>query len=81
MISSAELQQAIAMIENNEWDAAHEIAQMHTDPIANWLHAILHKMEGDVVNSRYWYAKTNSIQYEQYSELSDELSALWELSL
>jgi hypothetical protein len=76
MISSDELQQAIALIQRNDWHAAHEIAQSHSDPIANWLHAILHKMEGDVGNSHYWYARTHGVQYEDYADLTQELTAI-----
>lgn len=75
-ISVAELQQAIALIQSNDWHAAHEIAQSHSDPIANWLHAILHKIEGDLSNSHYWYAKTKDIHFAQYPELAEELWAI-----
>ena len=76
MITQAELALAIHCIQADDWDAAHEIAQIHSDPTANWLHAILHKIEGDVGNSHYWYAKTNGIRYEQYAVLADELLAI-----
>ena len=38
-----------------EWDAAHEIAQ--DDPTADgaWVHAWLHRIEGDLGNAGYWY--------------------------
>jgi hypothetical protein len=38
-----------------EWDAAHDIAQ--EDPSANgsWVHAWLHRIEGDLGNAGYWY--------------------------
>lgn len=39
------------------WHGAHNIAQDYNDVTANWLHAVLHKMEGDAGNSRYWYTK------------------------
>ncbi len=41
-----------------DWDASHDIAQeMHTE-IGSWLHAYLHRKEGDDFNARYWYTKT-----------------------
>lgn len=42
-----------------DWQDAHRIVQLdETDPLACWIHAILHKIEGDAWNSRYWYART-----------------------
>ena len=28
----------------------------------NWIHAVLHKMEGDVGNSKYWYARAEELE-------------------
>lgn len=51
-----------------QWDEAHAMAQRHEgDAIADWLHAVLHKIEGDAANSRYWYRRT-SHAYEDYGE-------------
>jgi hypothetical protein len=60
----------------NDWDGAHKIAQDYSDPMANWIHAVLHKIEGDVWNSKYWYARTAGKQYEDYTEAKDELLAI-----
>ena len=41
-----------------DWQRAHIIVQDHEeDPIANWIHAIVHRMEGDLENARYWYGR------------------------
>ena len=49
---------AIDLAMGGEWDAAHDIVQRHEgDEIAAWVHAVLHKIEGDVSNSRYWYRR------------------------
>ncbi len=38
------------------WDEAHELVQRHEcDALAAWIHAVLHKMEGDDSNARHWY--------------------------
>lgn len=76
MITQAELEAAVSAAKAGAWDHAHEIAQSHSDPIANWLHAILHKIEGDEWNSKYWYARTHGIGYHDYPELSDEFAAI-----
>lgn len=56
-----------------DWDGAHNIAQDYSDSTANWIHAVLHKIEGDSSNSNYWYAKTKGKKYEDFSEANTEL--------
>jgi hypothetical protein len=58
-----------------DWTKAHEIVQELNDPLANWIHAILHKMEGDAGNSRYWYSRAGNRQYEDYEDPLAELEA------
>jgi hypothetical protein len=51
-----ELFAAIGFLEKGNWQAAHEIVQQDEDsPLACWAHGIVHLMEGDVSNARYWY--------------------------
>ena len=39
-----------------DWQGAHVIVQDHeADPHAAWIHAVVHRMEGDLDNARYWY--------------------------
>lgn len=40
-----------------EWDRAHEVAQAARSRDADWVHAYLHRVEGDLDNARYWYAR------------------------
>jgi len=41
-----------------DWQAAHLVAQDHDgEPLANWLHAVVHRMEGDLGNASYWYGR------------------------
>ena len=40
-----------------DWDAAHELAQAHDDVEAAWVHAWLHRIEGDLGNADYWYRR------------------------
>ena len=43
----------------NQWEKAHQtIADMH-DQTAAWVHAYLHRKEGDTGNARYWYEHAN----------------------
>ncbi|WP_026195871.1 hypothetical protein [Verrucomicrobium sp. 3C] len=40
-----------------EWDRAHRIVQAEEDSPSAWVHAYLHRREGDLSNARYWYAR------------------------
>lgn len=41
----------------NNWDKAHDIAQEIHDNNGSWIHAYLHRKEGDRANAGYWYSK------------------------
>jgi hypothetical protein len=76
MAGSDELKRGVELALNGDWEAAHAIAQQsESDPDFCWLHACLHKIEGDPNNSRYWYAKAGR-RFEDFSETGDELRAL-----
>jgi len=48
------VRQAIA----GDWQAAHLVVQEHDgEPLANWIHAVVHRMEGDTGNASYWYRR------------------------
>ena len=78
MTSKAELILAVKAAQAGDWEAAHHIAQACHDMEAKWLHAVLHKIEGDVSNSHYWYAKTSGKRYEDFSDPQQELIAIAE---
>lgn len=53
-----DLLRAVELALAGEWDAAHDLVQQHEDnSTASWIHAVLHKIEGDEANSRYWYRR------------------------
>ena len=57
-LRSAELRKAAAHLRKGEWQAAHEIVQEDEDSrLFCWAHGIVHLMEGDLPNARYWYRK------------------------
>lgn len=41
----------------DEWDAAHRIAQDDGSANGAWVHAYLHRVEGDESNAGYWYRR------------------------
>jgi hypothetical protein len=40
-----------------EWDMAHTQIQDTEDNNASWIHAYLHRKEGDIANADYWYRR------------------------
>jgi len=76
MADRKELIRAVDLALAGEWDAAHRIVQAYEDDSdACWIHAVLHKIEGDASNSRYWYRRTPHA-YEAYADPKQELQAI-----
>jgi hypothetical protein len=58
----AELAPALAGLwwdAKNEWKRAHESAQQDESPEGSWVHAYLHRKEGDSTNAGYWYRRAD----------------------
>jgi hypothetical protein len=52
------LLEAVELALAGDWPAAHAIVQAHDeDALAAWIHAVVHRMEGDLANARYWYRR------------------------
>lgn len=49
--------QALWWAERGQWDRAHEHAQADDGRDAAWVHAHLHRVEGDAENAAYWYGQ------------------------
>ncbi len=50
--------QALWWAAKGEWDSAHKVCQNHEDSDdVNWVHAYLHRKEGDAGNAAYWYRR------------------------
>jgi hypothetical protein len=61
-----------------DWTKAHESAQQDEGPEGAWVHAYLHRKEGDTSNAAYWYrraAKTPSRKSldDEWSEVAAAL--------
>jgi hypothetical protein len=54
------------------WDMAHKIAQDVETVDAAWVHAYLHRVEGDLGNAGYWYRQAGK------PVAKDSLEAEWE---
>ena len=45
----------------DNWEQAHESAQQDEGPAGSWVHAYLHRKEGDSSNASHWYTRANKI--------------------
>ena len=44
-------------ITKNQWQRAHDLIDSATGPDRAWVHAHLHRIEGDNANASYWYRR------------------------
>ena len=51
--------QALWQDAKGNWDEAHKLAQAQKDETGAWVHAYLHRVEGDLRNAGYWYRNSN----------------------
>jgi hypothetical protein len=49
------LLQALLLDASGDWDSAHRIVQNELGKDGSWVHAYLHRVEGDSGNAGYWY--------------------------
>jgi hypothetical protein len=49
--------QALWLDARGDWDGAHEAAQADEGGAGDWVHAYLHRKEGDAGNAAYWYRR------------------------
>ncbi len=64
----------------DNWDRAHEIAQEVSNWKGSWVHAYLHRKEGDIGNASYWYSRAGKARphlslEEEWEELVRALLA------
>lgn len=73
------LRSAVAHLERGDWKAAHEIVQKdEASPLSCWAHGIVHVMEGDLPNARYWYRQAKRVFPNEFS-VAAEIAALKEM--
>lgn len=64
--------QALWWDAKGNWSKAHECAQAQNDAAGAWVHAYLHRKEGDTSNAGYWYRRAGK------DAASGPLAAEWE---
>jgi hypothetical protein len=60
----------------SQWKQAHDIAQEIDDKNGSWIHAYLHRKEGDLGNASYWYSRAG--KYRPSISLEEEWQELVE---
>jgi hypothetical protein len=79
----SELSPALAALWHDakgDWDAAHRAAQDIDDESGAWVHAYLHRKEGDASNAAYWYRRagrpvSRAPLEEEWAAIATELLA------
>ena len=64
---------ALWWAKKGKWDTAHALVMDDADGDGAWVHAYLHRLEGDLGNARYWYRQA------QRSPEDGSLETEWEL--
>ena len=72
--------QALWFDARGDWNRAHELAQKEGESTGDWVHAYLHRKEGDASNARYWYVRAgkpacSSSLEEEWAAISEALLA------
>ena len=72
--------QALWWERRGNWDAAHAKSQEEGDRDGDWVHAYLHRKEGDEGNARYWYGRAGRVMpavalKEEWEQIARELLA------
>ena len=71
---------ALWHLARGEWDAAHGFAQSDSGRAGAWVHAHLHRVEGDLANAGYWYrradrAPSDASLDDEWEEIAEALLA------
>ncbi len=66
--------EALRALEQNDWETAHRMVQNLEGEAAAWLHGIVHMIEGDESNARYWYRRAGR-PYPGKGRIAEEIQA------
>jgi len=72
----SELKKALELDRDGDWDSAHRIVQGIDSSDSYWIHAYLHRKEGALGNSNYWYRRADKTM--PVYDLAQEWNELYE---
>jgi hypothetical protein len=67
--------QALAYLKRKDWDKAHAIVMGLRDQLAFRIHGLLHRIEGDLDNARYWYDRAG-VQFSKSKTFASEIGEI-----
>ena len=76
MIRSADKHlRALSHLRKNEWNEAHAIVMGMRDRPAFHIHGLLHRIEGDLANARYWYGRA-AVPFRKSKSAASEIEEI-----
>ena len=73
--------QALWLAKAGKWDESHDLCQSISGTAGSWIHAWLHRQEGDLSNAGYWYARAGKpvpprekTLDQEWTEITDALA-------
>ena len=66
---------ALAHLRGKQWDKAHALAMGMRDKLAFRIHGLLHRIEGDLENARYWYDRAG-VPFEKSKTTAKEIGEI-----
>ena len=56
---STPIAKVVQHLEAGEWQSAHALVQKDATPLGCWAHGLVHLIEGDLENAKYWYRRAH----------------------
>ena len=75
MTIKAAHRRALEHLKRRDWDQAHAIVMDLRDKLAFRIHGLVHRIEGDFENARYWYGKAG-VPFDKSKSAARELSEI-----
>jgi hypothetical protein len=75
MTVKPEHRKALAHLRNRDWTKAHAIVMDMSDKLAFRIHGLVHRVEGDLVNARYWYQRAG-VRFAKSKRAEKELGEI-----
>lgn len=69
-------QKALWLARAGRWHDSHDLCQDIPDPAGAWIHAYLHREEGDLGNASYWYHRAGKEMPAQSVTLDEEWGSI-----
>jgi Flp pilus assembly protein TadD len=66
---------AVRYLKRGDWQKAHAIVQEDDTELGCWAHGIVHMMEGDMGNARYWFRRAHR-EFPKDADPKAEIAAL-----